>query len=83
VRPVGMSMHEFAVASAEQRTCGAQRVAHRNGAAVGVHLGRVQVQHIAAVRGLASSQKRRSCTATCQNVCRYKGAQQPSAACPV
>lgn len=48
--------HRFAVANAEQRTCGAQRVAHRDGAAVGVHLGRVQVQHVAAVCGLASSQ---------------------------
>jgi hypothetical protein len=75
--------HRVAVAIALQRTCGAQRVAHRDGAAVGVHLGRVQVQHIAAVRCLASSQKRRSFTATRQNVCRHEGAQQSSAACPV
>ena len=40
-------------AVAEARTCGAQRVAQRDGAAIGVDLGAVQTQHVAAEGGLA------------------------------
>lgn len=46
-------------------TGGAQGVAHRDGAAVGVHLGRVQVQHVAAVSRLQALHK--------SSVCRHRG----------
>ena len=41
------------------RTSAAERVAHGDGAAIRVHLGRVQVQHVTAERGLHEPQQSR------------------------